>query len=135
MTIVGGKLTTYRRMAQDALDTALEQSSLDVRRPCLTHRIPLVGAADRVRLAAVRAPARFVQRYGVEAPEVIAGPPSLTQPVAPGLRTTYAELLFAVRHEGALTEDDVLDRRTRIGLSAVDRELALPAVREAFAAV
>ncbi|TDW18190.1 glycerol-3-phosphate dehydrogenase [Kribbella kalugense] len=135
LTIVGGKLTTYRRMAQDVLDKALEQSSLDVRRPCQTHRIPLVGAADRVRLAAVKAPARFVQRYGVEAPQVIAGPPELREPIAPGLRTTYAELWFAVRHEGALTEDDVLDRRTRIGLSAADRELALPAVREAFAAV
>jgi glycerol-3-phosphate dehydrogenase len=135
LTIVGGKLTTYRRMAQDVLDKALEQSSLDVRRPCQTHRIPLVGAADRIRLAAVKAPARFVQRYGVEAPQVIAGPPELREPIAPGLRTTYAELRFAVRHEGALTEDDVLDRRTRIGLSAADRELALPAVRETFAAV
>jgi glycerol-3-phosphate dehydrogenase len=135
VTIVGGKLTTYRRMAQDALDKALEQSTLDVGRPCLTHRIPLVGAADRVRLAAVRAPSRFVQRYGVEAPEVIAGAPGLLEPIAPGLRTTYAELLFAIRHEGALTIDDVLDRRTRIGLSAVDRELALPAVEQAFATV
>ncbi|WP_410786862.1 glycerol-3-phosphate dehydrogenase/oxidase [Kribbella sp. C-35] len=134
VTIVGGKLTTYRRMAQDALDKALAQSSLEVRRSCETHRIPLVGAADRVHLAAVRAPARFVQRYGVEAPQVIAGPPELQDPIAPGLRTTYAEVKFAVRHEGALTEDDVLDRRTRIGLSAADRELALPAVREAFAA-
>ncbi|HEY9333438.1 MAG TPA: FAD-dependent oxidoreductase, partial [Kribbella sp.] len=135
VTIVGGKLTTYRRMAQDALDTALAQSTLEVRRSCETHRIPLVGAADRVHLAAVRAPARFVQRYGVEAPQVIAGPPELQTPIAPGLRTTCAEVKFAVRHEGALTADDVLDRRTRIGLSAADRELALPAVLEAFAAV
>jgi glycerol-3-phosphate dehydrogenase len=135
VTIVGGKLTTYRRMAQDVLDKAIEQSSLDARRPCETHRIPLVGAADRVRLAAVKAPARFVQRYGIEAPQVIAGPPEYQQPIAPGLRTTYAELRFAVRHEGALTEDDVLDRRTRIGLSAADRELAVPAVRETFASV
>ncbi|MFG1907036.1 glycerol-3-phosphate dehydrogenase/oxidase [Kribbella sp. NPDC048928] len=135
VTIVGGKLTTYRRMAQDALDTALAQTDLDVRRGCETHRIPLVGAADRAQLAAVRAPARFVQRYGVEAPRVIDGPAELQEPIAPGLRTTHAELRFAVRHEGALTEDDVLDRRTRIGLSAADRDLALPAVREAFAAV
>ncbi|NUR93620.1 MAG: glycerol-3-phosphate dehydrogenase/oxidase [Kribbellaceae bacterium] len=135
VTIVGGKLTTYRRMAQDALDAALDQSDVEVRRQCETHRIPLVGAADRVKLATVRAPARFVQRYGVEAPQVIDGPPELLEPIAPGLRTTHAELRFAVRHEGALTEDDVLDRRTRIGLSPADRERALPAVREAFAAV
>ncbi|MFF0266098.1 glycerol-3-phosphate dehydrogenase/oxidase [Kribbella sp. NPDC004536] len=135
VTIVGGKLTTYRRMAQDALDASLDQSDVEVHRQCETHRIPLVGAADRVKLAAVRAPARFVQRYGVEAPQVVDGPPEWLEPIAPGLRTTHAELRFAVRHEGALTEDDVLDRRTRIGLSATDRELALPAVREAFAAV
>jgi glycerol-3-phosphate dehydrogenase len=135
VTIVGGKLTTYRRMAQDALDTALDQSEVEVRRPCLTHRIPLVGAASRVQLAAVRAPSRFVDRYGVEATDVIAVEPELLAPIAPGLATTHAELRFAVRHEGALTEDDLLDRRTRIGLSAADRELALPAAREAFAAV
>jgi glycerol-3-phosphate dehydrogenase len=135
VTIVGGKLTTYRRMAQDALDAALAQSTLDVRQPCRTHRIPLVGAADRGHLAAVRAPARFVQRYGVEAPQVIAGSPQLLDPIVAGLPTTFAEVQFAIQHEGALTEDDVLDRRTRIGISARDRELALPAVREAFAAV
>jgi glycerol-3-phosphate dehydrogenase len=135
VTIVGGKLTTYRKMAADVLDIAIDQSGVDVPRQCETHKIPLVGAADRVRLAAVRAPARFVQRYGVEAPDVIAGPPELREPIAPGLRTTYAELRFAVRHEGALTVDDVLDRRTRIGLSAADRALALPAVQQAFAAV
>lgn len=132
VTVVGGKLTTYRRMAQDTLDTALKGTDLPVR-PCLTHRIPLVGAADRVRLAAVRAPSRFVDRYGVEAAEVIAVEPELLAPIAPGLRTTHAELRFAVQHEGAMTEDDLLDRRTRIGLSAADRSAALPAARAAFA--
>jgi glycerol-3-phosphate dehydrogenase len=143
VTIVGGKLTTYRRMAQDALDTALEATARAAGgprrelplRPCRTHKIPLVGAASRVSLAAVRAPSRFVQRYGVEAPEVIAGDPALMAPIAPGLATTHAELRFGVLHEGAMTEDDLLDRRTRLGLSAVDRELALPAARAAFASV
>jgi glycerol-3-phosphate dehydrogenase len=136
VTIVGGKLTTYRRMAQDALDTGLSLTTqLTARRPCLTHRIPLVGAADRVSLAAVRAPARFVHRYGVEAAGVVACEPALLEPIAPGLATTHAELRFAVRHEGALTADDLLDRRTRIGLSAADRALALPAAEAAFASV
>ena len=135
VTIVGGKLTTYRRMAEDVLDVALDQSEVEVRRQCQTHRIPLVGAADQVRLAAVRAPARFVAKYGVEALAVIAVSPELLEPIAPGLATTHAELRFAVRHEGALTEDDLLDRRTRIGLSAADRLLALPAAQAAFASV
>jgi glycerol-3-phosphate dehydrogenase len=56
----------------------------------------------------------------------------LLEPVAPGLATTHAELRFAVRHEGALTPDDLLDRRTRLGLSAADRALALPAAKAAF---
>jgi glycerol-3-phosphate dehydrogenase len=141
VTIVGGKLTTYRRMAQDALDAGLRAEAgrrsaaggaLVARRPCLTHRIPLVGAADRVRLAAVRAPSRFVQRYGVEAPTIAAFEPSLLEPVAPGLSTTHAELVFAVQHEGALTAEDLLDRRTRLGLSAADRALALPAAEAAL---
>jgi glycerol-3-phosphate dehydrogenase len=124
-------------MAQDALDAGLaaQADRLVARRPCLTHRIPLVGAADRVRLAAVRAPARFVERYGVEAAEVAAVSPEMLSPIAPGLATTHAELRFGVRHEGAMTEDDLLDRRTRIGLSAADREVALPAARAAFASV
>jgi glycerol-3-phosphate dehydrogenase len=71
----------------------------------------------------------------VEAAAVAAVSPDLLTPIAPGLATTHAELRFAVRHEGAMTEDDLLDRRTRIGLSAADRELALPAAREAFASV
>ncbi|WP_328989710.1 glycerol-3-phosphate dehydrogenase/oxidase [Kribbella sp. NBC_01245] len=144
VTIVGGKLTTYRRMAQDALDAALgpagrSAAGRGVDRltpgPCQTARLPLVGAASLVELAAVRAPARFVQRYGVEAPAVIAGDPALLAPIAPGVPTTHAELLFAVRHEGAMTPDDLLDRRTRLGLSAADRELALPAAQAAFASV
>jgi glycerol-3-phosphate dehydrogenase len=144
VSIVGGKLTTYRRMAQDALDTALEATARATAggprrelplRPCRTHKIPLVGAASRVSLAAVRAPSRFVQRYGVEAAEVIAGDPALMAPIAPGLATTHAELRFGVLHEGAMTESDLLDRRTRLGLSAADRELALPAARAAFASV
>jgi glycerol-3-phosphate dehydrogenase len=144
VTIVGGKLTTYRRMAQHALDTALgpdgrSAAARSVDRlpagPCRTHGLPLIGAGSRVDLAAVRAPSRFVQRYGVEAPAVIAGDPALLEPIAPGIATTRAELLFGVRHEGAMTEDDLLDRRTRIGLSPADRELALPAARDAFAAV
>jgi glycerol-3-phosphate dehydrogenase len=144
VTIVGGKLTTYRRMAQDALDTALGQTGRAAAgrpygelpiRACRTHRIPLVGAGSRGDLAAVRAPARFVARYGMEAPEVMGDDPDLLAPVAPGLATTHAELRFAVRHEGALSEDDLLDRRTRIGLSPTERELALPAARAAFASV
>jgi glycerol-3-phosphate dehydrogenase len=59
--------------------------------------------------------------------------PSLLEPVAPGSATIGAELVWAVRHEGALDEGDLLDRRTRVGLIAADREAALPAARRALA--
>lgn len=116
LTVVGGKLTTYRRMAEDAVDA----TGLTTVR-CRTRRLPLVGATG---LEAVRAPRRLIAKYGSEAPDVLAGGDS--DPVAPGLATTTAELLFGIRHEGALTVDDLLDRRTRIGLSAPDRAAALP---------
>jgi glycerol-3-phosphate dehydrogenase len=135
VTVVGGKLTTYRRMAADAVDAAVRHAGLTAR-PCRTDRLPLVGAAGPEALAGVPAPARLVARYGTEAPAVLAGAagdPALLAPVAAGLDVTGAELAWAVRHEGALDEADLLDRRTRIGLVPADRRLALPAARRALA--
>ncbi|MEJ3656343.1 glycerol-3-phosphate dehydrogenase/oxidase [Actinomycetes bacterium KLBMP 9759] len=131
VTVVGGKLTTYRRMAQDALDAALRQARI-VAGPCRTARLPLVGAVG----TADPAPDRLVRLYGTEAAAVAAeagGDPALLEPIAQGVPTTMAELLFAVRHEGALDESDLLDRRTRIGLDPAARERALPAAQAALA--
>ena len=135
VTIVGGKLTTYRRMAQDAVDAALAARGLPAG-PCRTAYLPLVGADSPARLAALDAPRRLVRRYGNEAPAVHAlgaEDPALREPVVPGSSVTGAELLWAVRHEGALDEADLLDRRTRIGLVPADRAEALPAARAALA--
>ncbi len=55
VTVVGGKLTTYRRMAEDAVDRAVSDARLSAG-PCLTHALPLLGAAPRAELAAARAP-------------------------------------------------------------------------------
>jgi glycerol-3-phosphate dehydrogenase len=135
VTVVGGKLTTYRRMAQDAVDAAVGSAGLAAG-GCRTRDLPLVGAAPRDVLASVEAPARLVRRHGVEAPAVLAAAAAVVdeplRPVAPGSPVTWAELLWAVSHEGALDVDDLLDRRTRIGLVAADRELAEPAAREAL---
>ncbi|MEV4636823.1 glycerol-3-phosphate dehydrogenase/oxidase [Actinoplanes sp. NPDC049548] len=134
-TVVGGKLTTYRRMAADAVDTAVTHAGLTAG-PCRTARLPLVGAAPPARLSRLNAPARLIARYGAEAPAVYAlgaADPTLREPVAPGIDVTGAELLFAVRHEGAVTEEDLLDRRTRLGLVPADRDRALPAARAALA--
>jgi glycerol-3-phosphate dehydrogenase len=148
VTVVGGKLTTYRRVAQDALDAALERIARTgpTAGPCRTGRLPLVGA-DRPagdRAAGDRAagehkmPYRLLRRYGSEAALVIGesnGDPRLLEPIAPGLSTTMAELLFGLRHEGALTVDDLLERRTRIAVVAPDRALATPAAEAALAAM
>jgi glycerol-3-phosphate dehydrogenase len=136
VTVVGGKLTTYRRMAQDAVDTAVALRDLPAGR-CRTRRLPLVGAAPRTALDRVEAPARLVARYGTEAAAVVeqaraAGGPGLLAPVADGLDVTGAELLFGLRHEGALDVDDLLDRRTRLGLVPAERAAAEPAARAIF---
>ncbi|ANP52564.1 glycerol-3-phosphate dehydrogenase [Streptomyces griseochromogenes] len=131
-TIVGGKLTTYRRMAQDAVDAAAEARGLPVR-PSPTAALPLVGAAALERLRALPAPRRLVRRYGTEAPAVqaLAEPdPALAEPVLPGHPVTRAELLWAARHEGALDASDLLDRRTRIGVVPEDRAEALAVAAE-----
>ncbi|MEU2433153.1 glycerol-3-phosphate dehydrogenase/oxidase [Streptomyces sp. NPDC007861] len=137
VTVVGGKLTTYRRMAEDAVDAAVTVRALAAG-PCRTTATPLVGSARPSTLAALDAPARLVRRYGTEALDVHAlalADPALARPVVPGHPVTGAELLWAVRHEGALDEADLLDRRTRIGLVPHDREAARAAAAEALAAV
>ncbi|MFC8142461.1 glycerol-3-phosphate dehydrogenase/oxidase [Streptomyces paradoxus] len=131
VSVVGGKLTTYRRMAEDAVNAVVDARGLAAG-PSLTATLPLVGAAAPSVLAALRAPRRLVQRYGTEAPAVRAlavQDPRLAEPVVPGHAVTGAELLWALRHEGALDEADLLDRRTRIGLVPADRAEALEAVR------
>jgi glycerol-3-phosphate dehydrogenase len=139
VTVVGGKLTTYRRMAEDAVDTVADRlASTSGDRPvgsCRTARLPLVGAVPQAVLDRMAAPRRLVQRYGAEAPAVLAladDDPSLLEPVAPGLPVSGVELAWAVRHEGALDVSDLLDRRTRIGLVAADRQAAVPAAERAL---
>jgi glycerol-3-phosphate dehydrogenase len=139
ITVVGGKLTTYRRMAEDAVDAAVAHAGLDAE-PCRTTRLPLLGAAPRARLAQLEEPARLVRRFGTDARLVLdnardlsgLGDDELLAPVADGIPVTLAELIFGVTHEGAVDVDDLLDRRTRVGLVAPDRALAVPAAERAL---
>jgi glycerol-3-phosphate dehydrogenase len=140
VTIVGGKLTTYRRMAEDAVDAAVEHAGIDAGE-CRTRALPLLGAADRVTLAGLEQPARLVRKYGTDAGLVLETARSATglpddellAPLADGIPVTLAELFFGVTHEGAADVDDLLDRRTRIGLIPADRALAVPAAERALA--
>jgi glycerol-3-phosphate dehydrogenase len=132
VTIVGGKLTTYRRMAQDAVDKAVTVGGLAAG-PCRTADLPLLGAGSREELDRVEAPARLVRRFGTEAPLVVSSaldlglsPGEALAPVSPTIPVTLAELVFGVTHEGAADVDDLLDRRTRVGLVPSDRPAAEP---------
>lgn len=130
LSVVGGKLTTYRRMAQDGIDEAVRRRLGGPGRvaPSRTRDLPLVGAWPRERLDAIDAPARFVRRYGAEAPFAAA------LPDGPGAvrGVTAQELQWGVQVEGALMIDDLLDRRTRLGLVPADRAASTDAAAAAF---
>ena len=132
-SVVGGKLTEYRYMAEDVLDRAIAGRRLTAG-PCRTRDLPLVGASGR---AAGAVPASLLARYGDESDSVVASATCArpTDPVADGIDVTRAEFEFAVTHEGALDAGDILDRRTRIGLVEADRERAISAAEEVLAAV
>lgn len=133
VTVTGGKLTTYRAMAEDAVDAALPQANLRAA-PCRTARLPLIGAGT---VAPSGAPDWFARTHGSESAAVMAeaqGDPELVQPLTRGLDVCGAELLFAVRHEGALDVEDLIDRRTRVGVVAADRERLLPIAQWALEA-
>jgi glycerol-3-phosphate dehydrogenase len=130
ITIVGGKLTTYRRMAEDAVDAAVRR--LPAAQPSGTRTLPLVGAGS----IADAESARLVRRYGSEATDVerlAHEHPEFAGPLFDGCPVTGEELLFGVLAEGSASVDDLLDRRTRIGLVPADAERARPAAERILA--
>ncbi len=139
VTVVGGKLTTYRRMAQDAVDAVLRATGLEAG-PCRTRHLPLLGAADRATLARLDADPRLVRRFGTDAGLVLRTAREATgltdaellATAAPQVPVTLAELVFGVTHEGAADVADLLDRRTRVGLIPADRALVEPLARRAL---
>ena len=126
-TITGGKLTTYRAMAEDLVDRVA--GALGAGGPCRTRTIPLglhgsarealhLATAEVARLGLpARAGARLVQRYGddwQQAVRLIGADRSLGEPVAAGLGVLNVELKLARSREMAITDEDVLVRRTRL---------------------
>jgi glycerol-3-phosphate dehydrogenase len=127
ITITGGKLTTWRRMAKMAVDRLVERDARDA--PCRTHEIPLGQAVDpadlpRVDGVADDAYAALAGRYGYTARTVLdiaesdPARPELAQPIVDGLPDLLAEVVHAARAEQARSVGDVLLRRTRLGLLA-----------------
>jgi glycerol-3-phosphate dehydrogenase len=117
VTVTGGKLTTYREMAEDTVDVVTEQLGYKAR--CRTKRLPLLGAEGYREPPAGTRSAHVGGRYGTLAAEIdalVAADPALGQPLVEGLPYLRAEAVYAVRHEMATTLVDVLVRRTRAHL-------------------
>ncbi|MEU6545561.1 glycerol-3-phosphate dehydrogenase/oxidase [Streptomyces sp. NPDC046859] len=135
VVVAGGKYTTYRVMAKDAVDAAVH--GLDMRvAECVTEDIPLLGAegyralwnararlAERTGLHVVRVE-HLLNRFGSlteEILELIAADPALGEPLQAADDYLRAEIVYAASHEGARHLDDVLTRRTRISIETFDR--------------
>ncbi|MEK6438549.1 glycerol-3-phosphate dehydrogenase/oxidase [Pseudonocardia sp. T1-2H] len=137
VVVAGGKYTTYRVMAKDAVDAAVH--GLDARVPAsVTENIPLLGAegwealknsvnvlADRygVHPAWIK---HLLGRYGSlidEVLEPLKDDPSLGEPLKGAPDYLRAEILYAATHEGARHLDDILTRRTRTSIETFDRGL------------
>lgn len=119
VTITGGKLTTFRRMAKMAVDRIVEREAREA--PCRTHEIPLGMPARDEDLEGLDPETRalLAGRYGHAATQVLAlvrERPELGERISPDLPDLVAEAVQAVRAEQALTVADVLLRRTRLGL-------------------
>jgi glycerol-3-phosphate dehydrogenase len=142
--IAGGKLTTYRVMAIDAVDFALGQRALEL--PSITDRIPLVGAVGLEALgrrAAVVARTygwsghmvdHLLHRYGSllgDLVDAIAARPDLARPLEHAPAYLRAEIAYAATHEGVLHLEDVMVHRTRLNYEQRDRGLAaMPEIAE-----
>ena len=135
VVVAGGKFTTYRVMAKDAVDEAVH--ALDRRvAECCTENVPLLGAEGYHALwnARARTSARtgvhvarvehLLNRYGAlseELLDLIEKDPTLGEPLAAADDYLRAEVVYAARAEGARHLDDVLTRRTRISIETFDR--------------
>ncbi|MFI8369273.1 glycerol-3-phosphate dehydrogenase/oxidase [Streptomyces sp. NPDC085466] len=145
VVVAGGKYTTYRVMAKDAVDEAVHGLGLGASparsawggvAPCVTEDTPLAGAEGyralwnaRARIAArtglhVVRVEHLLNRYGSLTEELlalVAEDPSLGRPLAAADDYLRAEVVYAASHEGARHLDDVLTRRTRVSIETFDR--------------
>ncbi|HCT15625.1 MAG TPA: glycerol-3-phosphate dehydrogenase/oxidase [Corynebacterium nuruki] len=152
VTVTGGKLTEYRLMAEQTVDVVagLLREDGEAPGPCVTDRLPLVGAPDSGPCRDMQAteliglPTSLIDRFGWEAPQVVADC-IVDRPLDPvgfvgdgvgrrAVDTVRAEFSWHVTREGAVTVDDLLDRRSRIGLVETDRAACEETAREVLRA-
>ena len=135
VVVAGGKYTTYRVMARDAVDEAVRAIDAKVP-PSVTERIPLLGAEGFAAMKNARY--QLAHRYGVhvarvehllgrygslanEVLDLVAADPTLGEPLTGAPDYLRAEIVYAASHEGARHLDDLLARRTRISIETFDR--------------
>jgi glycerol-3-phosphate dehydrogenase len=136
--VAGGKYTTYRVMAKDAVDAAVHDIEQAVPPSC-TENVPILGADGYLGLLNARAQLakrwgvrvsvveHLLNRYGSLAEELmglVSERPELRDPLDGAPEYLKAEALYAASHEGALHLDDILARRTRISIETWDRGVA-----------
>ncbi|MGH9006482.1 MAG: glycerol-3-phosphate dehydrogenase/oxidase, partial [Acidimicrobiales bacterium] len=117
ITVTGGKLTTYRKMAEDTVDLVVRSLGGPHRR-CVTKDLGLYGQRGEVK-ADRSVPAHLARRYGTRAADVLAlgeGRADLLEPAVEGLPYLRAEIVHAARHEMAVHLVDALARRTRASI-------------------
>ena len=139
VSIAGGKYTTYRVMGKDAIDLAVTDLRRLVPNSC-TEKLPLVGADGYFGLAQQstqiaqeykldeKTVIHLLNRYGSlisEVLDLIADDKKMAQPLSKELPYLKAEIVYAVTHEGAMTVDDVISRRTRLAFEAQNAALDL----------
>ena len=132
VSIAGGKYTTYRVMGKDAIDLAVTDLRRLVNESC-TEKLPIVGADGYFALT--QQVAQIAQEYGIdeksvthllnrygslisEVLELIVEDKKLAKPLSPDLPYLKAEIVYAATHEGAMSVDDVISRRTRLAFEA-----------------
>jgi glycerol-3-phosphate dehydrogenase len=129
VTVTGGKLTTYRRMAEQTVDAAVTVLGRPKVRACRTRHLKIIGAPAGTRSQILRPESlestrglspdladALLRRHGTETAAVLAMAdqrPDLLEPIVEGLPYLKVEVLWAARNEMALTVEDVLARRTR----------------------
>ncbi len=131
ISVTGGKLTTYRRMAQDAVDLISDT-------PCRTTSIALVGASPDAprRALGFFDPDPLVMRYGAEAPRIrelarmLPDPRHAFEPITPHSSVARVDVVHAMIHEGARDGADVIQRRLRLDDVVADLETAQAVVDE-----
>jgi glycerol-3-phosphate dehydrogenase len=138
VTVAGGKYTTYRVMAKDAVDAAVRELDAPAQ-PCCTEVVPLLGAdgyramwntrallAEEMGLSTAQIE-HLLNRYGSLLPELrdlVSEQPELAEPLASAPGYLKVEAVYAAAYEGALHLDDILARRTRISIETWDRGVA-----------